>query len=143
MCDFPAMVSSPVSSRFPLLAAGVFGFTAVALGAFGAHRLEPMLVERGMMRSWETAARYQFIHALALLAAAAWLQAAAPGAGRRILWATRWWSVGIVLFSGVLYAYALGAPRWVGKIAPIGGLALMMGWLFVVLAAWAKEPPRP
>jgi uncharacterized membrane protein YgdD (TMEM256/DUF423 family) len=43
----------------------------------------------------------------------------------------------------VLYAYALGAPRWVGKIAPIGGLALMVGWLFVVLAAWAKEPPRP
>ncbi|HUR58744.1 MAG TPA: DUF423 domain-containing protein [Opitutaceae bacterium] len=137
------MLSPTETSRFALLAAGIFGLTAVALGAFGAHGLEPMLTERGMMRSWETAARYHLIHSLALLAAAAWLQTGAPGAGRRILWATRWWCVGIVLFSGALYGYALGGPRWLGRVAPVGGIALMLGWLFVAFAARAKEPPRP
>ena len=137
------MLSSNDSARFALLAAGIFGFAAVALGAFGAHGLEPMLMERGTMRSWETAARYHLIHSVALLAAAAWLQTAAPGRGRLVLWATRWWSVGLLLFSGSLYLYAVGGPRWLGKVAPFGGIALMLGWLFVALAARTKEPPRP
>jgi uncharacterized membrane protein YgdD (TMEM256/DUF423 family) len=140
MCDFCGMISSASASRFPLLAAGLFGLTAVALGAFGAHGLKSMLTESGMMVSWETAARYHLIHSVALLAAAVWLQNAAAGAGRRILWATRCWSVGVVLFSGSLYALALGAPRFIWPATPIGGIVLMLGWLFVMAAGWTKEP---
>ena len=142
MCDFAGMISSVGSARFPTIAAGLFGLTAVAFGAFGAHGLEPMLAERGMVRSWETAARYHLIHSIALLAAAVWLQNAAPGAVRRILWATRCWSVGIVLFSGSLYGLALGAPRFIWPTTPLGGLVLMLGWLFVMAAGCVKEP-RP
>ena len=133
------MTSPAPSSRFPLLAAGFFGLTAVALGAFGAHGLEPMLTERGMTRAWETAARYHLVHSLALLAAAAWLRSATSRADRKILWAARCWSAGIVVFSGSLYALALGGPRWLGPVTPFGGIVLMLGWLFVVIASLSKE----
>ena len=64
-----------MKQRFSLLAAGIFGATGVALGALGAHKLEPLLAERGMSHAWETAARYHMIHAVALLGIAAWQRA--------------------------------------------------------------------
>ena len=71
--------------RFSLLAAGVLGTLGVALGAFGAHGLQALLAEHGTTQSWDTAARYQLIHAAALLGAAGWLRA---GGGWR--WPRRW-----------------------------------------------------
>ena len=123
------------SHRFPLLAAGLFGLTGVALGAFGAHGLQAMLVERGMTQSWETAARYQLIHTVALLAAAAWLRAGAGAGSVRMLWAARCWSAGIVLFSGSLYLFAIGGPHFLVFLTPIGGVTLLAGWLLVIAAA--------
>ncbi|MSU70905.1 MAG: DUF423 domain-containing protein [Opitutus sp.] len=131
----------PDRFRGPLLAAGIFGVTGVALGALGAHALAAVLEERGMMRAWETAARYQLFHTTALLGVAGWLRgypATAGVAAVRMLWAARWWNVGILLFSGSLYGLALGGPHWLGPVTPLGGLAFMTGWLCVIGAALKK-----
>lgn len=127
-------MSTSGSQRYALLAGGLFGLTGVALGALGAHRLEATLAERGMTRAWETGSRYHLYHALALLALAAianssWIR------GTTLDWAARLWSVGILLFSGSLYWFALGGPRPLVYVTPLGGVALLAGWCCVVLAA--------
>lgn len=124
---------------FPLLAAGVLGLTGVALGAMGAHALKATLMERGMMQSWETAARYHIFHAVALLGLAAWARASAAESGRSLVWIARCWTLGVVLFSASIYWLALGGPRWLGPVTPLGGIALMAGWLMVIVAAFAKR----
>ena len=128
----------PPRHRFPLLAAGLLGLTGVALGALGAHALETLLAQHGTAHAWDTAAKYQLFHAVALLGAAAWLHAS-PLAAARITWAARCWCAGTVLFSGSLYGLAAGGPRWLGPITPLGGLALLAGWVFVIAAAFAKS----
>lgn len=112
--------------------AAVFGMGAVAAGAFGAHALRSRLSEP-MLQVFETAARYQMYHALALLAAAwaveRWGGTAAVAAG----WA---FVVGMVVFSGSLYLLAVTGARWLGAITPLGGAALLVGWAMLGLAAW-------
>lgn len=95
---------------------------AVALGAFGAHALAARLGERGR-DLWRTAERYQFVHSLALLV----LGASAAGSGMRtpVLWL---FTAGIALFCGSLYALGLGAPRRLGAVTPLGGLAFLAAW---------------
>lgn len=110
-----------VSTRVALLI-GVTGASAVLLGAFGAHALRGVLDARGS-ELWHTAVNYHAWHALALAVAAG------LGFGRSGRVAMAAFVVGIVLFSGSLYALALGAPRWVGIITPFGGLAFVAGWL--------------
>jgi len=122
-------------SRFSLLAAGIFGATGVALGALGAHGLQTMLAERGTAQSWETAARYQLVHAVALLGVAAWLRARTGAGTVRMLWAARCWSAGIVLFSGSLYVFAAGGPHFMVFLTPIGGVTLIAGWVMAIAAA--------
>ena len=114
-----------------VIAAGIFGLLGVAAGAFGAHGLEGKLgVEQ--LQWWHTAARYQQIHAVALLAVGLvhapwtrWRQLAALG-----------FIVGMLIFSGTLYAMALGAPRILGAITPLGGLGLIFAWLALVIYGW-------
>jgi len=101
---------------------GIAGASAVLLGAFGAHALRGVLDGRGM-ELWHTAVNYHAWHALALV------MTAALGRGRSGRTALFAFGTGIVLFSGSLYALALGAPRWVGIITPLGGLAFVLGWL--------------
>jgi uncharacterized membrane protein YgdD (TMEM256/DUF423 family) len=133
------MSSASSTTRFPLLAAGILGLTGVGLGALGAHALKATLTERGMTQAWETAARYHVVHAVALMAVAAWVRSS-PDSGRawQMTWAARLWCVGVVLFSGSLYGIALGGPRWLGPVTPLGGVALIAGWLGVVIAALGK-----
>lgn len=128
---------SPAASnlRFTLLAAGIFGLTGVAIGAMGAHALKATLLERGTAVAWETASRYHMYHAVALLGLAALGPALAPSATSSLRWAARLWCIGIILFSASIYWLALGGPRWLGPITPLGGVALMLGWLLVGLAA--------
>ena len=130
-----------ISHRFPLLAAGIFGVTGVALGAFGAHGLQASLAERGMTQAWESAARYQLLHTVALLGVAAWLRAGAGAGAVRMIWAARCWSAGIVLFSGSLYLFAVGGPHFLVFVTPVGGVTFLVGWLLVVAAALANESP--
>ncbi len=121
--------------RVFLLMSGVFGATGVLAGAFGAHALRERLTAE-LLHTWETAVLYQLVHAAALLLLAVGIvrgSADAPwlvGAG----WS---WVAGIVLFSGSLYALALGAPRVVGPLTPLGGTALVVGWLCLVVA-WTR-----
>jgi uncharacterized membrane protein YgdD (TMEM256/DUF423 family) len=87
---------------------------------------------------WETAVQFHLLHAVALLGLAGWWRGQEGSiAGRRAAWAARAWVIGIVLFSGSLYLLALGAPRWVGPITPVGGLALIAGWIALLAAGVA------
>lgn len=108
-----------------------FGFLAVAAGAFGAHALRERLGP-DLLAVWETAARYQMYHGLALLAVA---MAAGrwPGGG----WTAAGWlfTAGVVVFSGSLYLLAFTGVRWLGAITPLGGLCLLGGWIALALAA--------
>ena len=107
-------------------------FIAIAAGAFGAHALRARL-EPQMLSVFETAARYQMYHALALLACA-WASTKWPGA---LVSTAAWLFVGgSVAFSGSLYALSLTGERAFGAVAPIGGLALLGGWVCLVMAAW-------
>ena len=107
----------------------VNAFLAVAAGAFGAHGLKKRL-DADLLAIFETGARYHMFHALGLFAAA-WL--ASRGAPSALYggWALQ---VGIVVFSGSLYALALTGVRGLGAITPIGGLAFLVGW---ALLAWS------
>jgi uncharacterized membrane protein YgdD (TMEM256/DUF423 family) len=130
----------PMNHRTTLLAAGLFGATGVAIGAFGAHGLHAFLLERGMSNAWETGVRYHLLHAVALLAVALWLRHTGPGSVHTCArWTARCWTVGVLLFSGSLYGIALGGPRWLGPVTPVGGLALLAGWFCLIAAALVKE----
>lgn len=130
-----------MTHRVPLIAAGLLGATGVVLGAFGAHALRPFLLEHGTLEVWETGVHFQLLHAVALVGLAGWLRAeGAPRALGRAKWAAGCWTIGVLLFSGSLYLLASGAPRWVGPLTPLGGVALILGWLWLIAAAWASGP---
>lgn len=110
----------------------VFAFIAVAAGAFGAHGLKTRL-DANMLAIFETAVRYQMYHALALLAVA-WAYTRWPGA---LITASGFLFVaGIIVFSGSLYLLSLSGIRWLGAITPLGGLAMLAGWLCLAWAAF-------
>lgn len=113
-----------------VLGAGFAGL-AVALGAFGAHGLEARLTERALA-TWQTGVQYQFLHAFALLAIAALWTRLADGWGTTAAVA---FVLGILLFSGSLYALAMGAPRVLGAVAPVGGTLFILGWIALAVAA--------
>ena len=105
---------------------------AVVLGAFGAHALKARL-DAGMLAIWQTGVQYHFWHALGILLVGV-LAFQQPQNGW-LVWSGALLAAGIVVFSGTLYLLALGAPKWLGAITPIGGLAFILGWLALVLAA--------
>lgn len=118
--------------RLFLVAGSVLGFLSVALGAFAAHGLKDRLKPE-MLAVFETGARYQMVHALALFAVA-WMATRAPGA---LTSAAGWCFIGgTVVFSGSLYILALTETRWLGAITPIGGLGFLAGWALLAVAAW-------
>ncbi len=104
----------------------------VGLGAFGAHGLKDRLAG-DMLAVLETGVRYHLVHALGLVAVglaafplgtSGWLR----GAGWLML-------AGLVIFPGTLYALALGGPRWLGAVTPLGGTAFIIAWLLLAAAA--------
>ncbi len=122
--------------RAPAIAGALFGCTAVAAGAFGAHGLKARL-DPDALAIFDTAARYQLMHALALFACA-WVGQQWPGPAARA--SAVLFALGIVLFSGSLYALSLGGPRLLGAITPLGGLLLLSAWLAL---GWAALRGRP
>ena len=125
------MLGEAAVHRTFLALAALFGLFAVAAGAFAAHALGARLSD-DRLAIFETAARYQMYHALALLAVA-WLTAASASS---LVTAAGWAFVaGTVVFCGSLYLLALGGPRWLGAITPLGGLAFLVGWALLGLAA--------
>lgn len=103
---------------------------AVALGAFGAHALQGQLAPR-QLASYQTGVQYQMLHALGLLAVG--LVAQATGGGGALRWSARLMLAGVLLFCGSIYLMTAGAPRWLGMLAPLGGLSFMTAW---ALLAW-------
>ena len=108
-----------------------FAFLAVAAGAFGAHALRARL-PADLLDVFETAARYQMYHALALLAVA---RAAAVWPESPVALAGWLFTAGIVVFSGSLYLLVLSGARWWGAVTPIGGVAFLAGWAVLGWAA--------
>jgi uncharacterized membrane protein YgdD (TMEM256/DUF423 family) len=121
-----------VSSGRTLALAGVLLALATVCGAFGAHALKGQLAPE-RLQVWDTAVRYHFFHALGLLGVALTLRSLDSGALRV---AAALIVAGIVLFSGSLYALALGAPRALGALTPLGGLAWIAAWLLFAWGAW-------
>jgi uncharacterized membrane protein YgdD (TMEM256/DUF423 family) len=122
--------------RIWLTLASLSGFVAVAAGAFGAHG-----VQDDKAREWlQTGGHYQLTHALAVFACfAVWRLLQAPAAG-----IAAWLFLGgAVVFSGSLYAMALGGPRMLGAVTPIGGLLLLAGWLALAWAVFAGTRSAP
>ncbi|MDF3056255.1 MAG: hypothetical protein K0R17_470 [Rariglobus sp.] len=118
--------------------AAIAGATGVLLGAFGAHGLADTLMTRNTTHTWETAVLYQLIHALALLGVGLHMGAVRE---RGSAWYSRafiFWALGILFFSGSLYWLAIGGPRWLGPVTPLGGLALILGWVFIGLGAFNR-----
>lgn len=120
-------------SRAAAIIVGMAGATAVALGAFGAHALKTRL-SVDALAVWHTAVEYHAWHAAALLA----LSALGLGRWQRVAMAL--FAAGIVLFSGSLYALALGAPRGFGIITPFGGVSFMAGWVAAGVALRRSSP---
>jgi uncharacterized membrane protein YgdD (TMEM256/DUF423 family) len=110
----------------------LMGFVGVAVGAFGAHGLRGRLSPE-MLAVFETGVRYQMYHALALLLVAAVM---ARMGGWLIVTAGWSFTAGILIFSGSLYALALTGVTTLGAITPIGGLAFLIGWACLAIAAF-------
>lgn len=125
-------------AKFFLLASGLSGCLAVILGAFGAHGLKHSLTAT-LLSAFETGVQYQFIHTLSLLALGV-LLSRMPHTPAALTYAGLLWLAGMVLFSGSLYALALGGPKWLGPITPLGGLMLILGWLSLTLGIWKASP---
>jgi uncharacterized membrane protein YgdD (TMEM256/DUF423 family) len=101
--------------------AAFLGFMGVLLGAFGAHALNEILTKSDRVDTWETAVFYHFVHAIGLLVVS---RMTTPPK-----WTVYLFVAGIIIFSGSLYALCLTGVTKLGAITPIGGLALMAGWL--------------
>lgn len=119
-----------MTARSIWLAGAVLGGLGVALGAFGAHGLKK-IASAELLQDWETAVRYHMYHALALVGLGLFADRfPASGAG-----VAAWlWLAGVAIFSGTLYAMTLTGARWLGAITPIGGVALIAGWIAFVVA---------
>jgi uncharacterized membrane protein YgdD (TMEM256/DUF423 family) len=119
-----------MTNSLALRISALVGFLAVALGAFGAHGLKGVLGDNRTTEIWEKAVLYHLIHALMLFILGT-RTPVQPGP---------WWSflVGIVVFSGSLYVLAVTNVRWLGAITPIGGLAFLLGWGWLMIAPTGK-----
>ncbi|BAW97145.1 hypothetical protein NIES970_20910 [[Synechococcus] sp. NIES-970] len=126
-------------TRFFLVIAPLLAGLAVAAGAFGSHGLRNSLDPQAIA-IWETAAKYQMYQAIALLLVGFFsVQGSLPqswlnGAGIAFV-------IGIVLFSGSLYALSLSGVKILGVITPLGGAAFIVGWICLAIAGWQFNPP--
>ncbi len=113
-------------TQFFLTIAAIFGGLSVAGGAFGAHALREKISERSL-EIFDTGARYQMYHAIALLLVAI-LISRSENPPTTLLVSGWLFIIGVVIFSGSLYALSLTGIKSLGAVAPLGGLALMLGW---------------
>jgi uncharacterized membrane protein YgdD (TMEM256/DUF423 family) len=121
-----------VTPKVALALGGVFCLVAVAAGAFGSHGLRGR-IDEGLLDAFETGARYEMFHGLALLAAA-WAIDRWPTAGFAL---PAWlWAGGTLVFSGSLYVLALSGVRSFGAATPFGGTALLAGWVAFLVAVF-------
>jgi uncharacterized membrane protein YgdD (TMEM256/DUF423 family) len=130
------MVHQSGARRGWIAFAALSGAVSVIAGAFAAHGLDP--VAKAAQIGWlHTGSQYEALHALAMLAVAA-----LAGLGRLspiAAWAQRLFAAGSILFPAALYGLALDGPRWLGAVAPLGGMAFILGWFALAAAALARK----
>ena len=126
---------TPLARRC-LAAGAILMVLGVMLGAFGAHALQARLEPR-QLASYQTGVQYQMLHAIGLLivGVVAQLTAATP----RLRWSARLMLAGIVFFSGSIYLMTAGAPRWLGMVAPVGGVSFMTAWALLAWQALSRQ----
>ena len=115
---------------FFIIAGAINAAIAVGFGAFGAHALKDRLSEH-YLAVWETAVQYQMFHAIALLVIAILSSSALLGPSTQLSWAGYLLLAGIVIFSGSLYVLSLSGIGVLGAITPIGGILMIVGWLWL------------
>ena len=116
--------------------AAISGFLSVIVGAFAAHGLKKVLAPE-MIDIVKTGVQYQMYHALALLIVAILMLHKPMNMGLK---ASGWaFILGSLMFSGSLYALAMGAPRWFGPITPLGGLCFLVGWVLLAITGWRMK----
>jgi uncharacterized membrane protein YgdD (TMEM256/DUF423 family) len=126
------------------LLSAILGFTGVGFGAFGAHALKNAVegLADGAQRLawWDTGARYHLVHAVAVGVMAV----LAAQLGTRMPIVAGWlFALGVLLFSGSLYVMGATGIRWLGAVTPLGGIAMLVGWTLMALAAWRIQAPTP
>ena len=128
-------MSSLILTRIFLATAAIFGGLSVAGGAFASHALKDKLTDRALA-IFETGARYQMYHALALLLVALLLSRAQES---QTFFAVAGWAfiAGTIIFSGSLYTLSLTNLKLLGAITPLGGVAYIVGWGCLAVAAWS------
>lgn len=122
--------------KFFIQSGAVLGLLGVAIGAFGAHALRAMLETSGRTATFETAVKYQFYHALALVLVGILLNlfGSNPTMVKLLSWSGYSFLGGVLVFSGSLYLLCFTGVTWLGAITPLGGLAMIAGW---ALLLWA------
>lgn len=116
---------------------GLFGGLSVLLGAFAAHSLKDHLTQQ-KLDVFQTATQYQFFHSLALVLVGILALQAGEQDRKKINRAGKFFTAGILLFSGSLYILAFDGPRFFGPITPIGGLSLIIGWFLLAFSISKK-----
>jgi uncharacterized membrane protein YgdD (TMEM256/DUF423 family) len=126
-----------ISKRTTLLSGALSGGLGVALGAFGAHALKPMLLATHHLETYELAVRYQFYHALALLFIGLLIEEGALKS--RLNFSALFMILGTILFCGSLYALAFNSGKSVALLTPIGGVFFILGWIGLGLGVWRRS----
>jgi uncharacterized membrane protein YgdD (TMEM256/DUF423 family) len=124
------------SGRFAGICGCLLAAGGVVCGAFGAHALRGTLTADSMA-TWLTAVHYQFLHAIGLILVAAF---AGDRPGIATKFAIGGFVGGTLLFSGSLYALAVGAPTAFGMATPLGGLAFILGWIALACSIVRSDP---
>ena len=115
-------------NKFFILAGSITGMLGVALGAFGAHALKGFLENSGRLDTYETAVKYMFYHSLALILVGILHKEFPVAALNNAGWA---FLIGIIIFSGSLFLLCATGIKVLGAITPIGGVAMIAGWLLL------------
>lgn len=118
-----------------LLLGAIAGGLAVAIGAFGAHALKPFLMEAGREATFELAVRYQFYHALALLAAGIIMK---ESNSKALHYSGLFFFLGMILFSGSLYVLCFTGIKMLGAVTPFGGVFFILGWIALGIGVYKK-----
>jgi uncharacterized membrane protein YgdD (TMEM256/DUF423 family) len=136
----------PFKPNYWIAVGALIGAAGVALGAFGAHGLTEALQKHGYegadltrrLDLFETAVRYQMVHALAIVLTGVLLQTRQSRSWHAAGWA---FLAGIVLFSGLLYILTVAGPnwKWLGAVVPLGGISLIIGWLAIAVGGIARN----
>lgn len=125
-----------MNQKIILFGGAMLGLLGVALGAFGAHALKQLLIQNGRMDTFELAVRYQFYHALALLIVGLLVD---KFGSPRLGWASAFIFIGVVLFSGSLYGFALTNLTGFAMVTPLGGVLMLIGWGTLAYALLSKN----